>query len=83
MCCRAGREHEREGAVPPAQVFVPREDLSLDVIKQYRVVRACALPRIRRARPPCPGAPCCDPAQRPGIPRRLSAPSAVAEGAVQ
>eukprot|EP00951_Prasinocladus_malaysianus_P043877 scaffold555422_cov41-Prasinocladus_malaysianus.AAC.1 len=35
-------------ASPDCQVFVPKEDLSLDVIKQYRVVR--------------PALPCPDPA---------------------
>lgn len=49
MCCSAGWEREREGAVLPTQVFVPREDLSLDVIKQYRVVRARAPPDARAA----------------------------------
>lgn len=34
-CLYAVRQH------CAAQVFVPREDLSLDVIKQYQVVTAC------------------------------------------
>ena len=44
MCLAKGLTQERKQwtavplPLPPWQVFVPKEDLSLDVIKQYRVV---------------------------------------------
>ena len=33
---------------PPPQVYVPKEELSLDVIKQYRVVSGTAVRRVQR-----------------------------------